>query len=78
MIILVSGETNGWDEEKKRAINNYEDHVYDEIDAYLAFQEFREKMLDEIDNLHAQSLDPDQVSLAISFFVSQMDLKESS
>jgi hypothetical protein len=40
------------EEEKKRAINDYDAHVYDEIDAYLAFQEFREKMLDEIDNLH--------------------------
>lgn len=40
------------EEEKKRAIKNYEDHVYDEIDAYLAFQEFREKMLDEIENFH--------------------------
>jgi hypothetical protein len=40
------------EEEKKRAINNYDEHIYDEIDAYLAFQEFREKMLDEIDNFH--------------------------
>lgn len=40
------------EEEKKRAIKNYEDHVCDEIDAYLAFQEFREKMLDEIENFH--------------------------
>lgn len=42
------------EEEKKRAINNYEDHVYDEIDAYLAFQGFREKMLDDIDNFHQE------------------------
>jgi len=40
------------EEEKKRAINDYDEHVYDEIDAYLALQAFREKMLDEIDNLH--------------------------
>lgn len=42
------------EEEKKRAINNYDDHVYDEIDAYLAFQRFREKMLDDIDNFHQE------------------------
>ena len=40
------------EEEKKRAINNYDEHVYDEIDAYLTFQAFREKLLDEIDNFH--------------------------
>ena len=40
------------EEEKKRAIPDYEEHVYDEIDAYMAFQEFREKMLDEIDKFH--------------------------
>ena len=40
------------EEEKKRAINNYEDHVYDEIDAALAFQDFRKKMLDDIEKFH--------------------------
>ncbi|KJH72583.1 hypothetical protein [Aliterella atlantica] len=40
------------EEEKKRAINNYDDHVYDEIDAFLAFQEFRDKMLDDIEHFH--------------------------
>jgi hypothetical protein len=43
---------NVQEEEKKRAINNYEAHVYDEIDAYQVFQNFRENMLDKIDNLH--------------------------
>lgn len=41
------------DEEKKRTIQNYDEHVYDEVDAYLAFQEFRERMLNEIVNLHS-------------------------
>lgn len=36
-------------ESKKRAIKNYEDHIYDEIDADIAFQEFRQTMLDEIE-----------------------------
>jgi hypothetical protein len=40
------------EEEKKRAINNYDEHIYDEIDASQDFQTFREKMLDEIDNFH--------------------------
>lgn len=40
------------EEEKKRAISDYGEHAYDEIDAYLAFQAFREEMLNEIDNLH--------------------------
>ncbi|MEH1818856.1 MAG: hypothetical protein V7L31_07105 [Nostoc sp.] len=43
---------NVQEEEKKRAIHDYEDHVYDEIDAYQYFQSFREKMLDKIDNLY--------------------------
>jgi len=41
------------EEEKKRTIRNYDEHVYDEIEAHLTFQDFRERMLDEIDNLHA-------------------------
>ncbi|MBX9257914.1 hypothetical protein H1Q63_28990 [Desmonostoc muscorum CCALA 125] len=40
------------EEEKKRAINDYEEHVYDEMGAYQNFQSFREKMLDEIDKFH--------------------------
>ncbi len=40
------------EEEKKRAIKDYDDHVIDEIDATLAFQEFRTKMLEEIDRFH--------------------------
>ncbi len=40
------------DEEKKRTIQNYDEHVYDEIEAYLSFQEFRERMLNEIGDLH--------------------------
>ncbi len=35
-------------ESKKQAINNYDDHIYDEIDAVIAFQEFKNKILDEI------------------------------
>ncbi|WP_013322965.1 hypothetical protein [Gloeothece verrucosa] len=40
------------EEENKRAINHYENHVYDEIDAYFAFQNFRDKMLNDIENFH--------------------------
>ena len=40
------------EEEKKRAIKDYDDHVIDEIDATLAFQEFRTQMLEEIDRFH--------------------------
>ncbi|MBH8565567.1 hypothetical protein I8748_25910 [Nostoc sp. CENA67] len=40
------------EEEKKRGITDYEEHVYDENDAFMAFQEFREKMLDEIEKFH--------------------------
>lgn len=40
------------EEEKKRSINNYEDHVYNEIDADICFQSFRKKMLEEIDLFH--------------------------
>ena len=39
-------------EAQKRAIKNYEDHVYDEIDADIAFQEFRTIMLKEIELFH--------------------------
>ncbi|MBD2486536.1 hypothetical protein [Aulosira sp. FACHB-615] len=39
-------------EEKKRAIKDYDNHVYDETDASLNFQNFREKMLNEIENFH--------------------------
>ncbi|MEH2026138.1 hypothetical protein [Nostoc sp.] len=40
------------EEEKKRAINDYDEHVYHETNASLHFQTFREKMLDEIHNFH--------------------------
>ncbi|XZO02073.1 MAG: hypothetical protein ACM65L_27055 [Microcoleus sp.] len=40
------------EEEKKRSIKDYDDHVIDEIDATLAFQEFRTEMLEEIDRFH--------------------------
>jgi len=40
------------EEEKKRAIKDYEDHVIDEIDATLAFQDFRTQMLEEIERFH--------------------------
>lgn len=39
-------------ESKKRAINNYEDHIYNEIDADIAFQEFKKVMLEEIQAFH--------------------------
>ncbi|MEG5052919.1 MULTISPECIES: hypothetical protein [unclassified Microcoleus] len=40
------------EEEKKRAIKDYDDHVIDEIDATLAFQAFRRQMLEEIERFH--------------------------
>jgi hypothetical protein len=40
------------EEEKKRAIPDYEEHIYDEIDAELAFQKFRTTMLNEIELFH--------------------------
>jgi hypothetical protein len=40
------------EEEKKRSIKDYDDHVIDEIDATLAFQEFRTQMLEEIERFH--------------------------
>lgn len=40
------------EEEAKRAIRDYDEHIFNEIDAYLALQGFREKMLDEIENFH--------------------------
>ncbi|MEH2201274.1 hypothetical protein [Nostoc sp.] len=40
------------EEEKKRAINDYEEHIYDETDASRNFQTFREEMLVKIDNFH--------------------------
>ncbi len=39
-------------EAKKQAIDNYDDHIYDEIDAVIDFQEFKHKMLDEIQLFH--------------------------
>ena len=40
------------EEEAKRTIQDYDEHIFDEIDAYLALQEFRGKMLNEIENFH--------------------------
>lgn len=40
------------DDEKKRNIPNYEEHVYNESEAYFVFQSFRKKMLDQISALH--------------------------
>lgn len=40
------------EEEKKRSIKDYDDHVIDEIDATLAFQAFRTQMLEEIERFH--------------------------
>ncbi|MEG4321950.1 MULTISPECIES: hypothetical protein [unclassified Microcoleus] len=40
------------EEEKKRSIKDYDDHVIDEIDATLAFQDFRTQMLEEIARFH--------------------------
>ena len=40
------------EEEEKRSIKDYEDHILDEIDATLAFQAFRTQMLEEIDRFH--------------------------
>ena len=39
-------------ESKKQAVNNYDDHIYDEIDAVLVFQEFKKKILNEIQLFH--------------------------
>lgn len=40
------------EEEKNRTIQNYDEHVYDESDAYLTFHAFRERMLNEIESFH--------------------------
>ncbi|MGB3404462.1 MAG: hypothetical protein WBA77_17385 [Microcoleaceae cyanobacterium] len=40
------------EEEKKRSIPDYQEHIYDQIDAELAFQEFRETLLNEIELFH--------------------------
>lgn len=40
------------EEENKRAIKDYDGHVYDEIDAQIAFQEFKDEMLKEIELFH--------------------------
>lgn len=42
------------EEEEKRKIKDYDDHVMDEIDATLAFQEFRTEMLKQIDLFHVK------------------------
>jgi hypothetical protein len=38
--------------ETKRAISNYDEHEYQEIEAYHNFQSFRAEMLDDIERLH--------------------------
>ena len=40
------------EEQKKRSIDNYDDHIYDEIDADSDFQQFRVVMLEEIKLFH--------------------------
>ncbi len=40
------------EDEKQRILPHYEEHVDNEIDAYLGFNEFREKMLEEIHLFH--------------------------
>ncbi|MBD2203202.1 hypothetical protein H6G33_17360 [Calothrix sp. FACHB-1219] len=40
------------EEEKKRAIHDYDAHVYDETNASQDFQNFREQMLNEIQDFH--------------------------
>ncbi|MGC4098979.1 MAG: hypothetical protein QM706_17860 [Nitrospira sp.] len=40
------------DDEKQRTIPNYDEHAYDEVEAYFVFQSFREQMLDKISALH--------------------------
>jgi hypothetical protein len=39
-------------EEKRRTIPNYDEHAYNEAEAYFVFQSFREHMLDQISSLH--------------------------
>jgi hypothetical protein len=40
------------EEEQRRKIRDYDDHIYDEIDAYAAFQGFRRGMLADIEAFH--------------------------
>lgn len=40
------------EDERNRTIHDYDSHVYAEIDATVALQRFRKRMLDEIDRLH--------------------------
>lgn len=40
------------EEEQRRTIRDYDNHIYDEIDAHIAFQDFRQKMLAEIESFH--------------------------
>ncbi len=40
------------EQEERQRIHNYDEHVYDEIDASIAFTGFRRKMLDEIEKFH--------------------------
>ncbi|MFZ6027285.1 MAG: DEAD/DEAH box helicase family protein [Chloroflexota bacterium] len=40
------------EEERKRTIQDYDSHVFAEIDATVSFQSFRKIMLDQIDRLH--------------------------
>jgi hypothetical protein len=40
------------DDERNRTIQDYDNHIYTEIDATVIFQDYRKCMLDEIDRLH--------------------------
>jgi len=40
------------DDERKRTIQNYDAHIYDETEAYLTFQNYRKRMLNEIGTFH--------------------------
>jgi hypothetical protein len=42
------------EEETKRNIQNYDQHIFNEIDANLAFQGYRSKMLDMIEDFHQE------------------------
>lgn len=43
------------DEERKRIIQDYDSHVFTEIDAAISFQSYRKIMLEQIDRLHEEA-----------------------
>jgi len=49
------------EDERKRTIHDYDGHVFTEIDALTAIQDFRKIMLDQIDRLHEDANTPDIV-----------------